>query len=135
MQIQSSTEPPKKLALGERAIAADGLEYMHLTLQDGGAPIALVYPTEGTPIIPGCTGIARNAPHPNAAKLFMNFIASRDTQQFLVDTAALRSYHPDVTLKAGRVPLSQIKTMAPDAEAQEAATEDIKRKYTAAFGI
>lgn len=135
MQIQSSTEPPKKLALGERAVAADGLEYMHLTLQDGGAPIALVYPTEGTPIIPGCSGIAKNAPHPNAAKLFMNFIASRDTQQFLVDTAALRSYHPDVKLKAGRVPLSQIKTMAPDADAQELATEDIKRKYTAAFGI
>lgn len=135
MQIQSSTEPPKKLSLGERAIAADGLEYMHLTLQDGGAPIAIVYPTEGTPIIPGCTGIAKNAPHPNAAKLFMNFIASRDTQQFLVDTAALRSYHPDVKLKAGRVPLSQIKTMAPDADAQELATEDIKRKYTAAFGI
>lgn len=135
MQIQSSTEPPKKLSLGERAVAADGLEYMHLTLQDNGAPIAIVYPTEGTPIIPGCTGIAKNAPHPNAAKLFMNFIASRDTQQFLVDTAALRSYHPDVKLKAGRVPLSQIKTMAPDADAQELATEDIKRKYTAAFGI
>jgi iron(III) transport system substrate-binding protein len=135
MQIQSSTEPPKKLALGERAVAADGLEYMHLTLQDGGAPIAIVYPTEGTPVIPGCSAIAKNAPHPNAAKLFMSFMASRDTQQFLADAAGLRSYHPDVTLKAGRVPLSQIKTMAPDAEAQEKATEDIKQKYTAAFGI
>jgi hypothetical protein len=65
----------------------------------------------------------------------MSFMASRDTQQFLADAAGLRSYHPDVTLKAGRVPLSQIKTMAPDAEAQEKATEDIKQKYTAAFGI
>jgi iron(III) transport system substrate-binding protein len=135
MQIQSSTEPPKKLALGERAISADGLEYMHITLQESGAPIAIVYPTEGTPIIPGCSGIAKNAPNPNAARLFMNFLASRDTQQFLVDAAGLRSYHPDVTLKAGRVPLSQIKTMAPDADAQETATEDIKRRYAAAFGI
>jgi hypothetical protein len=30
LQVESSTEPPKKLALGERAVAADGLEYVHI---------------------------------------------------------------------------------------------------------
>ena len=28
MQVQSAAEPPKKLALGERAIMADGGEYL-----------------------------------------------------------------------------------------------------------
>jgi iron(III) transport system substrate-binding protein len=135
LQVQSSTEPPKKLALGERAVSADGLEYVHINLKEGGAPIALVYPTEGTPFIPSCEAIAKNAPHPNAARLFISFIVSRETQQYLVDVAGLRSFHPDVKDKPGRTPLSQIKLLPADPIAQEAATEEIKKKYAEYFGI
>lgn len=135
LQVQSSTEPPKKLSLGERAVSADGLEYMQIQLKESGAPIALVYPKEGTPFIPSCEGIAKNAPHPNAARLFISFMFSRETQQYLVDVAGLRSFHPEVTEKAGRTPLSQIKLLPSDAEAQEAATEEIKKRYTQYFGI
>jgi iron(III) transport system substrate-binding protein len=135
LQVQSSTEPPKKLSLGERAVAADGLEYVHLQLMDGGAPIAIVYPTEGTPFVPSCEGIAKNAPHPNAARLFISFMFSRETQQYLVDEQGLRSFHPDVKDKPGRVPLSKIKLLPSDPIAQEAATEEIKKKYSEYFGI
>jgi iron(III) transport system substrate-binding protein len=135
LQVQSATEPPKKLALGERAVSADGLEYVHILLKEGGAPIEIVYPTEGTPFIPGCEGIAKNAPHPNAAKLFMSYMVSRETQQYLVDVAGLRSFNPDVKLKPGRKPLSAIKLLLSDPVAQEAATEEIKKKYSEYFGI
>jgi iron(III) transport system substrate-binding protein len=135
LQVQSSTEPPKKLALGERAVSADGLEYVHIQLIEGGAPIAIVYPAEGTPFVPSCEGIVRNAPHPNAARLFISFMFSRATQQYLVDEAGLRSFHPDVVDKPGRVPLSKIKLLPSDPIAQEAATEDIKKKYSEYFGI
>jgi len=135
LQVQSATEPPKKLALGERAVSADGLEYMDIRMQQSGAPIAIVYPKEGTPFIPGCEAIAKNAPHPNAAKLFISFMVSRETQQYLADAAGLRSFHPDVKLKPGVVPLSQIKLLPADAAAQEAATEEIKKKYSQYFGI
>jgi iron(III) transport system substrate-binding protein len=135
LQVQSATEPPKKLALGERAVSADGLEYMNIRMRESGAPIAIVYPKEGTPFIPGCEAIAKNAPHPNAAKLFMSFMVSRETQQYLADAAGLRSFHPDVKLKAGVVPLSQIKLLPADPIAQEAATEEIKKKYAQYFGI
>ena len=40
LQVQSATEPPKKLALGERAVSADGLEYMDIRMRESGAPIA-----------------------------------------------------------------------------------------------
>ena len=135
LQVQSSTEPPKKLSLGERAVSADGLEYLHIQLKESGAPIAIVYPSEGTPFIPSCQGIVKNAPHPNAAKLFISYFVSRENQQFLVDTAGLRSYHPDVKDRAGRTPISQIKVLPADAEAQEAATEELKKKYSQYFGI
>jgi iron(III) transport system substrate-binding protein len=135
LQVQSSTEPPKKLALGERAVSADGLEYVHIQLKEGGAPIAIVYPSEGTPFVPSCQGIAKNAPHPNAARLFISFMVSRETQQYLVDVAGLRSFHPDVKEKPGRTPVSQIKLLPSDPVAQEAATEEIKKKYAEYFGI
>src|SRR6202158_879278 len=38
MQVQSSTDPPKKLALGERAIMADGNEYGVVLLKEAGQP-------------------------------------------------------------------------------------------------
>ena len=34
MQVQSSTDPPKKLALGERAVMADGNEYNMFQLKE-----------------------------------------------------------------------------------------------------
>jgi len=116
-------------------VAADGLEYVHLQLKEGGAPIEIVYPAEGTPFVPSCEAIIKNAPHPNAARLFISFVVSRETQQFLVDVAALRSFHPDVKEKPGRTPLSAIKLLPSDPIAQEAATEEIKKKYSEYFGI
>src|SRR5207244_7647341 len=47
MQVQSATDPPKKLAIGERAIMADGGEYNLIQLKEAGQPVEIVYPTEG----------------------------------------------------------------------------------------
>ena len=57
MQVQSSTDPPKKLSLGERAVMADGNEYGIVLLKEAGQPVEPVYPAEGTPTISGPTGI------------------------------------------------------------------------------
>jgi iron(III) transport system substrate-binding protein len=135
MQVQSAAEPPKKVAQGERPIAADGGEYFMLQIRDQGGPIEPVYPSEGTPSIPGGTGVMIDAPHPNAARLFVSYLLSREGQQLLVDMAWLRSFHPDVKLKAGMKLLSEIKVMQADPAAQEKAVDDIKRKYAEYFGL
>jgi iron(III) transport system substrate-binding protein len=46
MQVQSSTDPPKKLQLGERAVMADGNEYGIVLLKEAGQPVEPVYPTD-----------------------------------------------------------------------------------------
>ena len=134
MQVQSAAEPPKKVAQGERPVAADGGEYLPLQMIGKGAPLALVYPTEGTPSIPGGAGVMVDAPHPNAARLFAIYLFSRDGQQLLVDTARIRSFHPDV-LPAGTKPLSEIKVMKADPAAQEQQVDEIKKKYAEYFGL
>jgi iron(III) transport system substrate-binding protein len=135
MQVQSAAEPPKKVAQGERPIGADAGEYFVLQIHDQGGPIEPVYPSEGTPSIPGGAGVIVDAPHPNAARLFIGWLLSRDGQQLLVDAGWLRSFHPDVKLKAGMKPLSEIKVLTADPAAQEKAVDEIKKKYAEYFGL
>ena len=129
MQVQSSTDPPKKLSLGERAVMADGNEYGIVLLKEAGQPVEPVYPAEGTPTISGPTGIFASAPHPNAAKLFQAWLHTRETQQFFVDFTAQHSVHSQVQSKPGRRKLADIKLMKEDPAGVEAMAEEIKTRY------
>jgi iron(III) transport system substrate-binding protein len=135
MQVQSSADPPKKLALGERAIMADGNEYNLVQLKEKGDPVEIVYPTEGTPIIIGPSGVLKDAPNPNAARLLQSFMFSPECQQLMVDVGGLRSFHALVKDKAGRKPLAEIKLMKDDAAAVEKQAEEIKARYTKYFKV
>ncbi|HEX5321126.1 MAG TPA: extracellular solute-binding protein [Stellaceae bacterium] len=135
MQVQSAADPPKKVAQGERPVAADGGEYVPLQMIARGAPLAFVYPTEGTPSIPGGAGVVVDAPHPNAARLFDLYLFSKEGQGLLVDMARIRSFHPEVPLPAGTKPLAEIKIMKADPAAQQKQVEEIKKKYAEYFGL
>jgi len=135
MQVQSSADPPKKLDLGERAVMADGNEYNIFQLKEAGRPVEPVYATEGSPLIIGPNGIFKSSPNPNAAKLFQSFCLGREAQQLIIDVGGLRSVHPDTKEKAGRKPLTEIKTMRDDAAAVEKESEAIKARYSKIFHV
>jgi iron(III) transport system substrate-binding protein len=134
LQVQSSTEPPKKLAEKERALEIDGNEYNVFRLQEQGVPIKIVYPPEGTPIAVGNAGVLKQAPHPNAARLFYAFLFSHDAQQLNSDFGGLRSFDPDVKEKASRTPLSRIKLLNSDPAKLEPQIQTIKSNYEKYFG-
>src|SRR6202047_4759005 len=104
MQVQSSADPPKKLALGERGVMADGNEYNMFTEKERGNPVEIVYATEGSPLIVGPNAIFKDAPNPNAARLYQSFCFSPEAQQLIIDVGGLRSVHPPTREKAGRMP-------------------------------
>ncbi len=135
MQVQSSADPPKKLALGERAIMADGNEYNLFLLKESGQPVEIVYPTEGTPLIVGPNGVFRDAPNPNAARLFQSWMFTNEAQQLMVEIGGLRSFHALVKEKPGRKPLREIKLMKDDPVAVERESEAIKARYTQYFRV
>lgn len=134
MQVQSSTEPPKKLAQGERALQVDGNEYNVFRLIEEGKPIKIIYPEQGTPLAVGNAAVLKQAPNPNAAKLFYAYLFSNDAQQLNSDFGGLRSFHPDVKEKAGRTPLSQIKILHSDPAKLEPEIQTIKTNYEKHFG-
>jgi len=135
LQVQSSADPPKKLALGERAIMADGNEYNLIQLKEKGEPVEIVYPTEGTPLIIGPSGVLKDAPHPNAARLLQSFMFLAETQQLMVDFGGLRSFHALVKEKEGRKPLREIKLMKDDPAAVEKQADEIKSRYVKYFKV
>jgi iron(III) transport system substrate-binding protein len=135
MQVQSSADPPKKLALGERAVMADGNEYNIFQIKETGGTVEVVYATEGSPLIIGPNAIFKAAPNPNAARLFQSFSFSTEAQQLIIDTGGLRSMHPQTKEKAGRKPFKEIKTMKDDAAAVEKMSDEIKAKYQKIFRV
>jgi iron(III) transport system substrate-binding protein len=135
MQVQSAVDPMKKVVLGERPVGVDGGDYTAMVEQDKGAPIEIVYPSEGTPLITGPSAVFKRAPNPNAAKLFYCWSFTQEAQQLSVDVGALRSGHALVKERAGRLPLSQIKTMKEDATEVEKQADQIKTKYAALFKV
>ncbi|MBV9461017.1 MAG: substrate-binding domain-containing protein, partial [Bradyrhizobium sp.] len=126
---------PKKLLLGERAVMADGNDYNLFLLKEQRQPVEVVYASEGSPLIIVPCGIFKNAPNPNAARLFLNFFFSLEGQQLLVDNYALRSFHSQIKEKPGRQPLSSIKLLKSDPAAVLAQSEDIKARYTKLFKV
>jgi iron(III) transport system substrate-binding protein len=135
LQVQSAAEPPKKIHAGERAVMVDGNDYNLALLKEKDQPVETIYPTEGTPLIIVKCGIFRNAPNPNAARLFEAFMFSAEAQQIFVDQFAHRSVHALVKEKAGRTPLSAIKLLKADPAIVITQSEEIKARYTRIFGV
>ena len=135
LQVQSASVPPKKLALGERAIQADGVEYLIFREKESGKPVEPIYATEGTPLIVGPNGIFKAAPHPNAARLFQSYCFTPECQQININKGGLRSAHALVKEKPGRKPLSEIKLMKDDPAGVLRDAEKIKAHYVKLFHV
>ena len=135
MQVQSAADPPKKVSQGERAVMADGTEYMVDLLKMRGEPIEEVYAVEGTPLVTGPSAVMANAPNPNAARLFYAWSMGAAAQQLNVDVGALRSVHRQVLDRQGRKKLSEIKTLREDAAAVVDQADDIKARYLKLFKV
>ncbi len=135
LQIQSATDTPKKIVLGERPVMADGNESNVLLLKESRKPIEVVYATEGSPSIVQPSAVFVSAPHPNAARLFQNYLFSAEAQELFVNEGALRSVHALVKDKPGRTPLSAIKVWKDDPAAVETQGEELKRHYAQFFHV
>ena len=71
MQVQSAADPPKKLAQGERAVMADGGEYVVTELKAKGDPVEAGLRQRGHAIGHRTVGRDGRAPNPNAARCSM----------------------------------------------------------------
>ena len=135
LQVQSATDTPKKIALGERAVMVDGAGYLVIRNKEEGQPVEIVYPEEGTPLATAPSAVFKAAPNPNAARLFQNWMHSREAQQILVDWARQYSAHGQTVEKPSVRALRDIKLMKEDPAAVEKEAEAIKKRYAQIFKV
>lgn len=87
---QAATKPAlyPSSAPGSDAVVRGEVNLMPLvvnaiyTKRRDGAPVELVFPTEGIPLVPYATGIPKTAANPNAARLYLDFCLSKEGQAF-----------------------------------------------------
>jgi iron(III) transport system substrate-binding protein len=132
--VQSANDPAGVVASGERPVGVNGAEYFYYKTLKQGNPIKIIYPKEGVPLVVSPVAIAKDAPHPNAAKLFTEFIFSKESQQLLADKEGLYTGHPEVTYPADKPKLKDLKLLAADADELEKRNAEIKKRFTEFFG-
>ena len=134
LQLQCTAEPPRIVAQGVRTAMADGGEAMTIRLQRSNAPMAIVYPAEGAPLVRNIAGIMRSAPHPSAARLLADFLFSRSCQNLLVQAGGFRSFHTLVPPVSGQPKLEEIRLLR-STTAVEAQTISDTQRYRALFEV
>jgi iron(III) transport system substrate-binding protein len=105
----------QKVAAGEYAAAVEMADFHLKNLRTAApsAPVRGVWPNEGVPSEPWTAGILKRAPHPNAAKLYMDFLLSPEGQAIYVQLMGWRSARPDVRAPAINDAPADVKTIPP----------------------
>jgi iron(III) transport system substrate-binding protein len=105
-----------------------------LESKDKGNPLALVYPEDGAVLMVSPTGILKNAPAPNAAKLFEEYLLSKECNEIMVKMRQ-DSVNKHVKPLAGSKSLADVKTVRPSYEEVEKGIPEVKEQFRDTFGI
>jgi len=124
------------VASGERAVGVNGADYGFLyTERHKGSPVAAAYPRDGVVLIFSPTAITSFPPHPNAVRLFTDFVFTREIQQILADAEGLYVANPDVIYPADRPKLSELKVLVVDPEEIDRRADEVKKRFADLFGV
>lgn len=102
------------VASGEQLVTAAPVALL-LDSADKGRPLAVQYPADGSILVAMPSAALKNAPHPNAAKLFLEFLLGPEFGQILV-SARYEAMHIDVQPLPGAKSVTEIKVIRPTIE-------------------
>jgi len=94
------------------SVVAAGPAATTLKSADRGNPVALVYPADGALLMISPSAVMANAPHPNAARLFLEFLLGTEHAEISVRDRA-ESLRPEVVPLAGARPFRDVKIVQP----------------------
>ncbi len=131
--VQSAEDPPMKVSGGEAWVGVAG-EYNFYRAAKKGNPIEIVFPEEGVPFVSSANAVMARAPHPNAARVFTDFLFGKEGQQILVDDG-LYVPNEEVSYAKDKRPLKEIKLLPAEPEEVLKRNEEIKTRFRELFGV
>ena len=117
----------------ERWVAA-GPDATTLLSRDKGNPLSVSYPTDGALLMVSPTGIPKNAPAPNAAKLFVEFLLDKEAAEIQIkdrSQVVIKGIRPLPGAKA----MDEIKTIRPTEEEITKGIPEVKEQFRNTFGV
>jgi len=122
----------KSVSDGEMVV---GLSYEDpcATLVRNGAPVEVIYPTEGAVFLPATTGIIKGAKNMKNAKLFIDFIISEEVQNIYGTTLTNRPVLKNAKVGSYMAPLDKIKTINEDIDYVNKNKTTLVNKYKDIF--
>ena len=127
-----------RLARGDDKITAVGEYAAHVLYEKKGANIGFVAPPDGLPATPLVGGAVSKAPHPETAKLFVDWAMSLRGQKFYQDNMNLiyGSVRKDAPPMVTGVRLSDFKLLAPTDMADYLGSHDqFNKEWSAMLGL
>ena len=131
---RSADDPVTLMNAGERNVGLGISVATTLLSMSRGNPLQLIYPTDGTLAVFAPSAIPKNAPHPNAAKLFMEFCTGTGYPTAVRPFFA-HSLHPDVPPPEGAIALDKMKLISVAPKDIESGVPEVKELWRDTFGV
>lgn len=125
----SSSAVPRFVNDGELSVGIT-LEDNAYRYVEGGGPVKIVYPEDGTTAAPDGIALVKGAPNSEEAKIFIDWALSKKTQDFLVEQMGRRPVRVDGAIAPGLPPLSEIKTVPYDFAWSAGSKKEFVEKWT-----
>lgn len=130
---RSIIDPVTNVVSGERHIAAAPTSLGYLQASRGN-PIGVAYPEEGAVLMILPSAIMANARHPNASKLFLEYLQGPEAAANTANDFGLPLL-PNVKVRDGVRPLSELKTIRPTIPEIVQGIPSVTEQWRDAFGI
>jgi iron(III) transport system substrate-binding protein len=118
----------------KESLVAAGPSATTLESKAKGNPLAVVYPEDGAILMVSPTGILKNAPAPNAARLFVEYLLSRECNEVIVQHAQ-DPVNKHVKPMAGGKSIAEVKTIRPTYDEIDKGIPEVKELFRETFGI
>jgi iron(III) transport system substrate-binding protein len=103
-----------RLVGGTDMIAINGQISGAMGYVEKGAPLTILYPEDGVPATLEGAGVVTTAPHPQAARLLLDFLVSKVGQEVIVDKIRYFSPRSDVAAPENSGAPENVKFLVPD---------------------
>ena len=115
--LSSNGEVRRRVANGEFAVGITDTDDANVAALEG-KPVGVVYPDSngmGTLIIPNCALLIANAPHPQSARKFIDYLLLPQTEAALAESeAAQMPLRADIPIPPGMVSFHELTPMQAD---------------------
>lgn len=130
---RSLVDPPVMIGAGESKVGLSTAATA-ISMKERDQQVAPSFPEDGAMLNVGPTSIIANTKHPNAAKLFLEFLISKPTGD-LTASEFLIPVRNDVTPYKGVPPLGTLKGITSDPVELAAKLPDLIEKWRDTFGV